>query len=312
MIVPVGIWTHLIEGNSLDTLAKSTRVLGPGREGDFDNGYAGICSVYRHGDDRLYGFYHAEDQEDMPPIPGGVPGFFCSIGVAVSEDSGRSWRKLGQAITSAKPKSWTAFPGQPDRGAGEVGVVVRRDGTYLLAYYSEHSRMENRGVQICVARADVSDRPPVPGTWTKYRDGQFNQPGIGGLDTPVLTAAAMDNADAAFPQVSYSDYLGKYVMVFNINVWKEYIEPGRKLSQSGIYLTYSKDGISWSKPEMLVKDYAVSRTGKSVSWHPTIVWSDADHRTGWLVYSHSPKWGHAHQGGTPHFMVGREIRFAAK
>ena len=31
-------------------------------------------------------------------------------------------------------------------------------------------------------------------------------------------------------QVSYSEYLGKYVMVFNVNVWKEYVEEGRRLT----------------------------------------------------------------------------------
>ena len=312
MIVPAGIRSYLVEGERLDALTKSTMILAPGRPGEFDNGYAGICSVYRHRDGKLYAFYHAEDQEDMPPIPGGVFGFFCSIGMAVSDDGGQSWRKLGQAITSAKPKSWTAFPEQPDRGAGEVGVVVSRDGKHLFAYYTEHSRMENRGVQICLARADISAEPPIPGTWKKYRDGRFSQPGIGGLDTPVISAAATDNADAAFPQVSYSEYLGKYVMVLNINVWREYIESGRELSLSGIYVAYSDDAVEWSKPEMLVKDYAVSRTGKSVSWHPAIIWSDPEHRAGWLVYSHSEKWGHAHQGGTPHSMVGREIRFVAE
>ena len=129
------------------------------------------------------------------------------------------------------------------------------------------------------------------------------------LDTPVLSAAHMDGADAAFPHVSYSKYLGRYVMVFNINVWKEYAEEGRVLERSGIYVAYSADGVQWSGPDMLVKDYAVSRTGKSVSWHPTIVWSDAEHRAARLVYSHSDRWGHAHLGGTPHHMVGREMRF---
>lgn len=309
MIVPVGISTYLVEGKSLGELVKATKVLTPGNAGEFDNGYAGISSAYRHGDGKLYGFYHAEDQEDMPPIGGGVPGFFCSIGAAVSEDDGHSWRKLGQAISSAKPKNWTAFPNQADRGAGEEGVVVSRDRKHLLAYYTEHSRMESRGVQICLARAGISGGPPLPGVWRKYRHGRFDQPGIGGLDTPVLSAAHIDNADAAFPQVSYPKYLGRYVMVFNINVWKEYVEEGRTLERSGIYVAYSAAGVQWSKPEMLVRDYAVARTGKSVSWHPSILWSGAEHRAAWLVYSHSDNWGHAHLGGTPHYMVGREIRF---
>lgn len=173
--------------------------------------------------------------------------------------------------------------------------------------------MENRGVQICLARASIADksRPPVGGAWRKHHLGRFDPPGIGGLDTPVVSAAHPDQADAAFPHVSYSKHLGRYVMVYNINVWKEYVEKGRTLDKSGIYVAYSGDGIRWSTPHRLVKDYAVSRPGQSVSWHPTIVWSDTDRSRGRLVYSHSPRWGHAHQGGTPHYMVARDIRFDA-
>jgi hypothetical protein len=311
MVVPVENWSCLVEGKSLDELVKGTQVLAPGKAGEFDNGYAGISSVYYHRDGKLYGFYHAEDQEGMPPIGRGVgvPGFYCSIGTAVSDDDGHSWQKLGQAITSAKPKNWTAFPNQPDRGCGEVVMVASRDGEYLLAYYTEHSRIEGRGVQVCLARAVIPDGPLLPDVWRKYHHGRFDQPGIGGLDTPVLSVAHIDNADGAFPHVSYSEYLDRYVMVFNVNVWKEYVEQGRTLEKSGIYVAYSVDGVQWSRPEILVRDYAVAQTGKSVSWHPTIVWSDAEHRAGWLVYSHSENWGHAHLGGKPHYMVRREIRF---
>ena len=308
-----GIGPYLGAATRLHELPQAARVLGPGRAGQFDNGYAGISSVYRHRDGTLYGFYHAEDQEDMPQIGGGVPGFFCSIGVCVSGDQGRSWQKLGPVITSAKPKDWTAFPNQADRGAGEAVATVTRDGKHLLAYYTEHSRRENRGVQICLARADLSDSrgPPVRGSWRKYHNGRFGPQGVGGLDTPVVYAAHIDDADAAFPHVSYSQHLARYVMVYNINVWKEYVKRGRTLERSGIYVAYSGDGIRWSEPHRLVKDYAVSRIGNSVSWHPTIVWSDARHSRGRLVYSHSPRWGHARQGGTPHYMVARTIRFDA-
>jgi len=200
MVVPVGVRSYLVEGRSFGELIKATKVLGPGKAGQFDNGYAGISSVHYRRDGKLYGFYHAEDQEDMPPIGGGVgvPGFYCSVAMAVSEDEGRSWQKLGQAITSAKSRNWVAFPNQADRGCGEVGVAPRRDGKYLLAYYTEHSRMEGRGVQICMARAAITeDVALLPGAWRKYRLGRFDQPGIGGLDTPVLSVAHMDNADGA-------------------------------------------------------------------------------------------------------------------
>jgi len=312
MTVPAGIWTYLVEGESLGELNRATRVLEPGEVGEFDNGYTGINSIYCHGDGKLYGFYHAEDQEEMPQIGGGVPGFFCSIGLVVSEDSGFSWQKLGQVITSGKPKDWAAFADQPDRGAGEVSVVVSRDGEHLLAYYTEHSRLEGRGVQICLARADIADGPPLPGAWKKYRHGRFDQPGIGGGDAPVLSASHMDNADAIFPHVTYSQHLGRYVMVFNINIWKEFFEGDRRPERSGIYVAYSTDGIEWSEPEMLVGDFSVCKVGISVSWHPTVVWSDDKQHVGWLVYSHSERWGHVHEGDVPHYMVGREIEFKVK
>ena len=111
------------------------------------------------------------------------------------------------------------------------------------------------------------------------------------------------------PSLRIISPLGSRVIVFNIDVWKEYAEKDQPIERSGIYLAYSTDGIQWSEPEMLVRDYAVCQVGKSVSWHPTIVWNDNAHRAGWLVYSHSEKWGHVHQGGMPHYMVGREIRF---
>ncbi|NQT87114.1 hypothetical protein HQ560_10135 [bacterium] len=310
MIVPAGVHTYLVEGKSLTTLTKAVKVLSPGGKGEFDNGYAGISSAYHHSDGRWYGFYHAEDQEGMPPIPGGIPGFYCCVAVAVSEDGGESWRKLAPCLTSSKPKAWTAFPKQTDRGLGEACTAVSREGAHLYAYYTEHSRVDGRGVQICMARAPIADKaaPPGPGAWFKYHKGGFAQPGLGGLDTPVLSAAGMDGADAAFPHVSYSKALDRYVMVFNINVWKEFVE-NRGLQRSGIYVTYADDGIHWSEPKLLIRDYAVARTGQSVSWHPAVVWDDAARQAGWLVYSHSPNWGHAHQGRTPHHMVARRITF---
>jgi hypothetical protein len=313
MVVPVGIHTYLVEGDRLDALTKAVKVLSPGGKGEFDNGYAGISSVYRHADGAWYGYYHAEDQEDMPAIGGGIPGFYCCVAVAVSEDGGATWRKRGPCLTSAKPKMWTAFPGQADRGLGEVCTAVNKEGTHLYAYYTEHSRVGGRGVQIGLARAPIADRdrPPVAGAWFKYCTDGFGQPGLGGLDTPVLSAAGMDGADAAFPHVSYSKALGRYVMLFNINVWKE-LDEKRDLRKSGIYVAYADDGIRWSEPQLLIQDYAVALTGKSVSWHPTVIWDDDARRAGWLLYSHSGNWGHAHDGQVPHHLVGRRIAFVAK
>ena len=103
-----------------------------------------VGGVYRRDERKLYAFHHAEDQEDMPPLPSLAPGFYSSIGSAVSSDGGSTWEKLGPVITSAKPKSWSARPNHGDKGAAVPSVVLDRDGTHLLAYYTEHSYVDGR------------------------------------------------------------------------------------------------------------------------------------------------------------------------
>jgi hypothetical protein len=300
--------TYLLEGKSIKQFTKCTKVLSPGKKGEFDNGYAGIAGVYRHADGRLYGFYHAEDQEDMPKFPhSGIIGFYASIGLAVSGDNGITWEKAGQVITSQKPKGWVYYEGQVESGTGEPCSTVSKDGEYLYIYYTEHSRVGGRGVQICMARAYLADGPPLPGTWYKYYNGSFSEPGLGGKDTPVLSMKHRDEAEAVFPHVVYSEYLGLYIMILNINFWKEfYYETG--LKNSGIYITTSYDGIHWKAPVMLIKDWSSPLSNKSVSWEPTLIFDQGSINEGWLIYSYCGKFGFGQGGSTPSYMVGRRFK----
>jgi len=139
-LLAAGVSSWLIQGGSVMTVTNATQVFTKGGAGEFDNGYAGISGAYYQPDGRLYVIYHAEDQEGMPLIGGGIPGFYCSVGLAVSTNNGASFEKSGAIITSQKPKSWNAFPGQADKGAGEPCCVLSRDGGWLYGYYTDHSR----------------------------------------------------------------------------------------------------------------------------------------------------------------------------
>jgi hypothetical protein len=290
----------------MESLVPVGQVLKPGQPESFDNGYAGISGVARNpGTGDLLAFYHAEDHEGMPPIPGGIPGFYCSVGLAVSKDDGASFRKLGSVITGSLPKD---LKGRADQGCGDLCVVADADRRYLYLYYTDHSRIDNRGVQICMARCPLADAGTT-GKWKKYHNGAFEEPGLGGKETPVLSAPAM-LADAIFPQVTFVRELHCYIMVFNITVYWEF-GLGMKPSQSGIYIASSQDGVHWSRPTQLIAIQSIASIGKEVGWHPTLLLSavDGDSAKGWLYYSYSENWGHK-APQKPHYLVGQPIAFS--
>ena len=307
ILMPAGVSSWLLEGKGFDSLVPVRKVLEPGGKGSFDNGYAGISGAYRdEASGELLAFYHAEDQEDMGRLPNGVRGFYCSIGLAVSKDDGQSFTKVGPIITSCLPKD---PKGTRDQGCGEVCVLSDKSGQYLYAYYTDHSRIGGRGVQICLARSPVREHGFLPGTWTKFFEDSFSQPGLGGKDTPVVSTKDME-ADAILPHVTYSKVLKKYVMVFNINAYRE-LAGGSRPEKSGIYVAFSDNGLSWSNPTQLITACSVARIDGEVSWHPTLVWSDDEGPalSGWLCYSYSERWGHKPpQKG--HYLVGQPITLA--
>lgn len=299
LIVSASTSTYLVEGDDLMHLSQATEVVAPGAAGEFDNGYAGVSAVVRI-DSTYYGFYHAEDQEDLPALESGIPGYYASIGLVTSED-GRSWVKRGQVLTSSQPKSWAAYANQADRGAAEPGAVLTKDGRYVLLYYSEHSRAEGRSVDICVARADVTHGPPLPGTFLKYHQGSFSEPGIGGADTPVVVGPDPNVANALEGHVVYSPSVERYLMIFGVDAWQERFD-GQLPALSGLYSSWSEDGVTWSRPVRLIADYGVPQTSLSLSWEGSVVWDDARGAAGHLLYGYSPSWG-----TPPHYLVGRRM-----
>ena len=302
LLVTAGNRTYLVEGESLTSLTAASVVLEPGAPGEFDNGYAGISAGLQTSEGAMFGFYHAEDHEGLPVIePSGVPGYYGSIGAAVSHGGGRTWEKLGQVITSSVPKFQFSYEGQADSGADGPGLVLEKSGRYAYLYYTEHSRVDERGIVICMARADLSQGDPAPGAWHKYYNGEFTEPGIGGRDTPVITAEMRDDAEPMYPRVVYSPALQQYLMVLNVNFWREYLDATGP-EHSGVFYALSDDGIRWSEPRRLWVDFALPQPGRSLSWEVTFLPDDLAGDRGWLVYGYSENWP-----TVPHYMVGRRF-----
>lgn len=290
--------TYIMQGKSFETAVPVGRVLEPGPAGSFDNNYAGIGGVYNDKTrNRVIGLYHAEDKEGLGIIEAnGVQGFYATIGAAEASMQDQTFRKLGAAISADKPKlakGWETHGGPKEswlaQGVGDPTVCIDATGKYLLCYYVEWSNRQKRGVQICVARCPV-ETAGLPGAWQKYYQGAFSQPGLGGHDTPVVSGGL--TADAYTPHVQYVREWKRYVMVFGIGVGMEITARPLKPVQSGLYVTTSRDGISWSKPVQIERVFSLVIDAQECKVHPTLILSRAtkNRLTGQLLYGYTPRW----------------------
>jgi hypothetical protein len=300
-----GDGTFVWQGRTFESAAPTAHVLAPGAPGSVDNHYAGIGGIF---DDkarkRVIGFYHAEDKEGIGTVEvNGVQGFYGTICAAEASQNDNTFRKLGPAITADKPKlakGWETEGGPQAawmaQGVGEPTVCIDATGKYLLCYFVEWSNRLKRGVQICVARCPI-ETAGVPGSWKKYHDGTFSEPGLGGHETPVIFADLL--ADTYTPHVQYVKKWERYVMVFGVGVGAEIHSRPLKPEQSGLYVATSKDGVKWTKPVQIDKVFAFVINTQECKVHPTLIVTrvSGDALTGQLLYGYTPRWP-----DTPHHL----------
>ena len=203
---------------------------------DFDNGGAWLMSAFRHAGHNLIGIYHGEDHY-WPGYsnPGNIA--WKSIAYCSSSDNGISWSKGGQIITSpsAKPSSPTWG------GSGDACVVYDAENARWVCFYQEH----------WIYTAMSTNAIPLPGTWKKYYNGAFTQPGLGGLQTPV---PGLTGHPGANPSVHFNTHLKKWVMVWH--TWND----------TGLWLSISDDLLNWQTPINVVSASSPQR-----KWYPTII-----------------------------------------
>jgi hypothetical protein len=238
----------------------------------------------------IYACFNANDSDDVKRIAGpgiGFRGRYFSAGLAKSTDGGKHFAKLGQFLSI--PKNATANDLQGDAFAM---VVPEPTGKYLYAYYGDMYNAQLRhGVQTCMARAPIETNG-MPGTWKKWYAGDFVTPGNSVIDTITYTGAETDpvvsfpgldsgfNGDGMYPHVSYSAKAQAFIMVYAVNFFDE-IPPADSLGmfppvdRSGIWISFSQDGIHWTGQHQLVKAISIDYPGREVALHPTLVVDEA-------------------------------------
>ncbi|NUR28199.1 MAG: RICIN domain-containing protein [Catenulispora sp.] len=186
-----------------------------------------------------YGLVHNE----FTPQPFGDGLHYDSLDWAVSTNQGRVWTIKGHAITSpysTKRGDSAAFPNQTYAyGDGDPRLFADPASGYFYVYYGSRIVPKggvggSNGGLAHVARAPMSGKMAT-GTWSKFYDGSFSQPGVGGKESNLVpggyTPVAQDydpanpgtvdqqvangelppKSDLFIMNITYNAYLGLYL-----------------------------------------------------------------------------------------------------
>lgn len=243
-------------GESLETLGKPIPSV-------FEDG-AGklrwIEAVHRRQDGSLFGLYHRE--EYLGECPDREYFTVPDIGVARSNDQGRTWKDLGIVLQDRGVNRSCATPNKFFAGGvGDPSWAVDRSGRHLYIFFSSYTDpVSNQGIQMArVALADLDS--PVGNVW-RWNSGAWSSPGLGGTGTPVVAAQiAWSKPDAnAFwgPSVHWNAYLQSHVVLLNRAKDSQW-------TQEGVYVLFAPD---LSRPESFTKPRKIKEGGE---WYVQVI-----------------------------------------
>ncbi|MBO0841828.1 MAG: RICIN domain-containing protein [Nocardioides sp.] len=178
----------------------------PAGSGYSQRNYCDISGIWVDPDSGdWYGLVHNE----FTPQPFGDRLHYDAIDYAVSTDDGRTWDIKGHAITSpysTKRGDTAAFPQQTFYyGDGDQRLLVDPASGYFYAFYG--SRVVDKGgswraFYEHVARAPISKKM-ASGSWQKWYDGHWSQPGVGGKESNMTPVTADSPTGYTAPDKEY-------------------------------------------------------------------------------------------------------------
>jgi hypothetical protein len=244
---------------------------------NYDADYVGANSVITasNGNDLLM-FYEAGNKTYGSGPPAKGEGEYNVMALARSSDNGRSWTPQGVVLSGDDPKP-TSEPTANQPGVGEPGTVVANGYIYMVYFYHPNFPVDKH-VQdfLQIARAPVAS-DGAPGSWMKYYDGAWEQPGIGGKGSTILpidVASGITNPGMVWPV--FSTYLNAFVLMF--------------LANEGWFFATSTDLITWTQPANFMP-MQMWRPCQPMDWNFIFVTPGKTGgvigQTGYVLYAHT-------------------------
>ncbi|MBI4663829.1 MAG: hypothetical protein HY735_33930 [Verrucomicrobia bacterium] len=228
------------------------------------NGGRWIESTWKANDGALYGWYHLEPAGLCPGTRLTAP----KIGALRSTDNGDTWSDLGIILEAPSntlrcdTKNYY-FAG----GNGDFCVIADAKLEYFYFFISTYTGpASEQGV--AVARMLCADRDHPVGKVSKWRQGRWEEPGLGGCVTPIFPAMTdwhRSDANAFWgASVHWNSHLQTYVMLLNRAQDGDW-------TQEGIYVSFNSNLAvprGWGRPKRIL-----SGLGKD-DWYPQVIGSD--------------------------------------
>ena len=223
-----------------------------------------IESAWRDADGTIYAWYHHEPSG----VCGGGKLTAPQIGALVSTDGGLTFKDLGIVLATGDPFNCEAGNGFFAGGHGDFSVIPDREQKFFYFLFGNYGGpRERQGV--ATARMPFEFRANPSGTVRKYYDGAWDQPGVGGLATPIYRVTEpwdSSKTDALWgPAIHWNTHINKYVAVFNRSCC------GPEWPQEGIYLSTNADLSQpefWSLPFRILDAASI---GFAPGYYPQVV-----------------------------------------
>jgi len=161
--------------------------------------------------DNIVSIYHAESD---------YTGYYDKItAITYSHNGGKTWEAGKPVVT---PTGW---PDVPQAGhSGDCAAMFDPVNKQWVLFYSGES----------ITMAISKDPAAASGTWKKFYNGGFTEPGLGGRETPN---SAFTSRYFSSPSVCWNSYLGVWVMTMD--------------GHPGIWISASEDLYTWTNPVKL-------------------------------------------------------------